>query len=79
MPMNVKIPQLTAQQIAELDVYAAQKQLAKITVLLAKLDSEMFEAVQVLGNARVKVEQLKNTKNSLVEISRALKAVVQSG
>ena len=77
--MLMEIPKLTPQQIQELDVYAAQKQLAEISVLLANLDGEMFEAVQVLGNARIKVEQIKNTKSTLIEIARALKAVIQSG
>jgi len=77
--MSIQIPKLTSQEIAELNVYAAQKQLADITVLLAELDSEMFEAVQVLGNARIKVEQLKNSKNTLIEIARALRSVISHG
>jgi len=75
----MKIPKLTPQQISELDKYAAQKQLAEITVLLAGLDNELFIAVGELGEARIKVERLKNTKNTLVEIARALKSVITNG
>lgn len=75
----MKIPKLTPQEIQELDIAAAQRKLAEITLLLAKLDGEMFESVQVLGNARVKVEQQKNSKNTLIEIARALKSVIQGG
>ena len=39
----------------------------------------MFIAIGELGQARIKVEQLKNTKNTLIEIRWALKAVIQSG
>ena len=75
----MEIPKLTIQEIAELNVHAAQRKLAEITILLAQLDGEMFESIQVLCNARVKVEQQKNTKNTLIEIARALKSVIQSG
>ncbi len=75
----MEIPKLTPQEIAELDKYAAQKQLAEITVLLANLDNELFIAVGELGEARIKVERLKNTKNTLVEIARALKSVISNG
>lgn len=75
----MEIPKLKPQEIQELDIAAAQRQLADITILLAKLDGEMFESVQVLGNARVKVEQQKNTKNTLIEICRALKSVIAGG
>lgn len=75
----MEIEKLTPQQIAELDVYAAQEKLLTISNLLIDIDKEMFLAVQDLGNARVKVEQLKNSKSTLVEINRALSKVIQSG
>lgn len=75
----MELPTLTPQEIAELNLHAAQQKLAEISSLLAQLDSEMFVSVQELGTARIKVEQQKNTKNTLIEIARALKAVIQGG
>lgn len=72
----IDIPKLTPQEIAELDVYACQEELANITSLLANLNGEMFTASQELGKARVKMEQLKNAKSTLIEIARCLKAVI---
>lgn len=79
MRRNLEIERLTPQQIAELDVYAAQAKLLTISNMLIDIDREMFVAVQELGNARVRVEQLKNSKSTLIEISRALGKVIQSG
>jgi hypothetical protein len=75
----MEIPELTLEEIQELNVHAAQRKLLEITRLLTQLNGEMFVSAQELGNARVRVEQQKNTKNTLIEIARALKAVIQNG
>ena len=75
----MEIPRLTPEEIQELNVHAAQRKLAEITIFLAQLDIDMFKSVQILGEARIKLEQQKNTKNTLIEIARALKSVISHG
>jgi hypothetical protein len=75
----VKINRLTSEEIAELNVHAAQRILAKNTNILNDINNELFEATQKLGEARIQVEQLKHAKNTVIEINRALKSMVQNG
>jgi len=73
------IQKLTAQEIQELNVHAAQRMMLENINLLIDLEKELFDATRNLGEGRIKVEQLKNYKNTIVETNRALKAVIQSG
>lgn len=74
-----KIQKLTAQEIQELNVHAAQRMMLENTNLLIDLEKELFDATRNLGEWRIKVEQLKSYKSAIVETNRALKAVIQSG
>jgi len=47
--------------------------------LLIEIDNEMFLALRELGEARIKVEQLKNKKSTIIEQNRALKSVISNG
>jgi hypothetical protein len=75
----MEIKKLTSQEIEELNIYAAQKILAENTNLLADIGNALFEATRELGEAQIKVAQLKHYKDVVTEQNRALKTVVQSG
>lgn len=79
MEIQNKIQKLTAQEIQELNVHAAQRMILENTNLLIDLEKELFDATRNLGEWRIKVEQLKSYKSAIIETNRALKAVVQSG
>jgi len=79
MEIKDRLKKLTAQEIQELNVHAAQRMMLENTNLLIDLEKELFDASRQLGEARIKVEQLKSYKSAIVETNRALKAVIQSG
>lgn len=70
---------LTPEEIQELNVHAAQRILAENSNLLIDLDNELFIATQKMGEARIKVDQLKHRKNTIIEQNRALKSVISNG
>jgi len=70
---------LTPEEIQELNVHAAQRILAQNSNLLIDLDNELFIATQKMGEARIKVDQLKHKKNTIIEQNRALKSVISNG
>jgi len=75
----MEIKKLTPDEIQELSVDAAQRVIAENTSILSDIDNEMFIAVGELGESRIKVEQLKNNKSTIIEINRALKSVISGG
>ena len=75
----MEIQKLTSQQIQELNVHAAQKTMLENTNLLIDLEKDLFDATGNLGEWRIKVEQLKSYKQTLIETNRAIKSVIQSG
>ncbi len=79
MPKIMEIQKLTAQEIQELNVHAAQRMILENTNLLIDLEKELFDATRNLGECRINVEQLKSYKSAIIETNRALKAVIQSG
>lgn len=79
MEIQNKIQKLTAQEIQELNVHAAQRMMLENTNLLIDLEKELFDATRNLGECRIKCEQLKSYKSTLVETNRALGKVIQSG
>jgi hypothetical protein len=74
-----KINQLTIEEIQSLQVDAAMRIIASNSNLLIGINNEMFTALNELGQARIKVETLKEKKSTIVEQIRALKTIVQSG
>ena len=76
---KMKINKLTAQEIQELNVHAAQRMMLENTNLLVNLEKELFDATRNLGEWRIKVEQFKSYKSAIVETNRALKAVISNG
>ena len=77
--MDINIKKLTAGEIKELNVHAAQKLMLENTNMLIDLEAELFEASRALGEARIKCEQLKSYKSAIVETNRAIGKVIQSG
>ena len=75
----MEIQKLTAQEIQELNVHAAQRMMLENTNLLIDLEKDLFDATRNLGEWRIKVEQLKSYKSAIIETNRALKSVIQSG
>ena len=73
------IKKLTSEEIQELDISAAQRILGHNTGLLADIGNALFTASQDLGEARIKVEQLKHYKDIITEQNRALKSMVSGG
>jgi len=77
--MEIKLNRLTAQEIQELNVHAAQRIILENTNLLIDLEKDLFDATGKLGEWRIKCEQLKSYKSAIVETNRALKSVIQNG
>jgi hypothetical protein len=76
---KIEIKKLTPEEIQQLNVHAAQRILAENSNLLADIGSALFVASQEMGEARIKVEQLKHYKDVITEQNRALKSVIQNG
>jgi len=75
----IKIQKLTPNEIQELNVHAAQRILAENSNVLIDIDNDLFVALRELGEARIKVDQLKNKKSAVIEQNRALKSVISHG
>ena len=74
-----KIQRLSIEEIQTLQVDAAMRIIATNSNLLIEVNGEMFTALNELGQARIKVEVLKEKKSTIIEQNRALKTVIQSG
>jgi len=79
MEIKDRLKKLTAQEIQELNVHAAQRMMLENINLLIDLEKDLFDASRQLGEARIKVEQLKSYKSAIIETNRALKSVIENG
>lgn len=77
--MPYKIPKLSNREIETLQVDAAIRMMGKLSNTLVDINRELRLATSDLGQARVKVEQLKADKNTAIELMRAIKVMIQSG
>lgn len=77
--LKSRIQKLSSQEIAELRVDQAMRILEENANLIGDIEAQLFDAIESLGRARIKVDQLKSLKNAIIEQSRALKAVINSG
>ncbi len=77
--LKSRIQKLSAQEIAELRVDQAMRILEENANLMGDIEAQLFDAIESLGHARIEVDQLKSLKNTIIEQSRALKAVINSG
>lgn len=76
---KMEIQKLTIEEIQTLQVDAAMRIIAGNSNLLVEINNEMFTALNELGQARIKVEVLKEKKSSIIEQNRALKTVISNG
>jgi len=74
-----KIPVLTREEIQTLQADAAMRVMGELTLAITEINQEFGFAISALGNARVKVEKLKADKQTVIELMRALKVLVQNG
>ena len=79
MDFKSRIQKLTASEIAELQVEKALRILAENSNLITDIESELFDSIGEAGKWKIKVDQLKSLKNTIIEQDRALKSVVQNG
>jgi len=75
----MEIQKLTIEKIQTLQVDAAMRIIAANSNLLIEVNNEMFTALNELGQARIKVEVLKEKKSTIIEQNRALKTVISNG
>ena len=68
---------LTPEEIQTLQVDAALRLIGENTVHLSRLNIQIGQAISELGNAKVKLDQLKNDKSTLIELQRALKVICE--
>ena len=77
--MEIKLQKLSAEDIKELNVHAAQRMMLENNNKLIDLEGEIFDWTGKLGEARIELDRRKSMKSMVVEIQRALKAVIGSG
>ena len=73
------LPSLDEVEASSLDVSASQRLIARNTQLLSMINSEALHWTSVMGHARLEMDKLKLAKNTIVEINRALKTIVDNG
>lgn len=75
--MAYNIPKLKPKEIETLQVDAALRMIGTLASIMVDINTELGCAIGELGQARVKVEKLKADKQTVVELNRALKVIVQ--
>lgn len=75
----MKIEKLTKEEIQTLQVDAALRLLGTYTNQLADLNGEIGQAIIERGKADIKLQQLRNDKNTIVEMCRNLKVISNNG
>ncbi len=68
---------LTPEEIQTLQVDAALRLIGEYTALLAKFGCQIGEAIIEKGKANIALDQLKNDKQTLIEMLRGLKVLVE--
>lgn len=74
-----KIQKLTAEEIQQLDVHAAQRVMANNANLLVDIGNALFVTAKVHGQSGITLAQLKYYKDVITEQNRALKSVISNG
>jgi uncharacterized protein YhaN len=68
---------LTPEEIQTLQVDAALRLIGEYTVHLSRLNIQIGQAIMNLGNAKMQLDQLKNDKQTLIEMLRSLKVICE--
>ena len=71
------IPTLTTEQIQTLQVDATLRLLGEYSRYIVQLNQEICEAIVEAGQAKIKLDCLKNQKSTLLNTIRALKVVAE--
>ena len=69
---------LTDEEIQSLQADAALRLMGENIALMVKINNEIGRATSELGQAKIKLDKLKEDKKTLIEVNRALKTIVQS-
>jgi len=68
---------LTPEEIETLQVDAALRLIGEYTVILSKMNMQIGQAIGKVGQAKLELDQLKNDKQTLIEMLRGLKVLVE--
>jgi len=74
-----KIKRLTAEQIRELQIDEAMRITEENVNTMGEIEQILFEEIGELGKHKIKVDQLKSLKQTLIEQNRGLAKVIQNG
>lgn len=73
----MEIKKLTSEEIQTLQNDAALRLIGEYSNLLADVNQSISQAIIKLGNAKIELDCLKNDKQTLVEMIRALKVIAE--
>jgi hypothetical protein len=73
----MQIKTLTPEEIQTLQVDSALRLIGEYTVILSNLNQEIGQAIIDVGQAQIKLQQLKNDKQTLIEMLRSLKVICE--
>ena len=73
----MELKTLTPEEIQTLQVDAALRLIGEYTVLLSCLNKEIGEAIIGKGQAEIKLQGLRNDKQTLIEMLRSLKVICE--
>ena len=68
---------LTPEEIQSLEVDAALRLIGEYSALLARYGHKIGEAIIAKGKAEIELNQLKNDKQTLIEMLRGLKVICE--
>lgn len=66
---------LTPTEIETLQVDATLRLIGEYTVLLPKINNDIGQALSELGQAKIKLDQARNDKQTVIEMLRGLKVM----
>lgn len=73
----MQIKTLTTQEIETLQVDAALRLIGEYSTQLTVINQKISQAIMALGKAKIKLDCLKNDKDTLIEMVRALKVIIE--
>ncbi len=74
---KLKLDELSPEELQSMTAQEAMVRLQRNVDLLAKVNNLLLVASEELGKWRIRVEQLKHTKNTIIEQNRALKEILK--
>ena len=75
----MKLKTLTPHEIESLQVDAALRLIGTNSTILCDLNQQIGQAIIEKGKADIKLQQLKNDKQTVIEFNRSLKVIVECG